>query len=135
MLVGMFMGIFLDYRYINLKQVNILPIAQRKARYVLALMIPLFTVVLYCFDLSTLQVNVFFQLIMLLFEAFAVIHLGDMEARYKELTKYYELTNYIANERKISQDCFITMCFKTLEVPKISCRFAHQMLMKQKDIV
>ena len=86
MLVGMFMGIFLDYRYINLKQVNILPIAQRKARYVLALMIPLFTVVLYCFDLSTLQVNVFFQLIMLLFEAFAVIHLGDMEARYKELT-------------------------------------------------
>ena len=33
---------------------------------------------------------------MLLFEAFAVIHLGDMEARYKELTKYYELTNYIA---------------------------------------
>ncbi len=100
MLVGMFMGIFLDYRYINLKQVNILPIAQRKARYVLALMIPLFTVVLYCFDLSTLQVNVFFQLIMLLFEAFAVIHLGDMEARYKELTKYYELTNYIANERE-----------------------------------
>ena len=63
-------------------------------------MIPLFTVVLYCFDLSTLQVNVFFQLIMLLFEAFAVIHLGDMEARYKELTKYYELTNYIANERE-----------------------------------
>lgn len=62
MLVGMFMGIFLDYRYINLKQVNILPIAQRKARYVLALMIPLFTVVLYCFDLSTLQVNVFFSL-------------------------------------------------------------------------
>ena len=100
MLVGMFVGIFLDYRYINLKQVNILPIAQRKARYVLALMIPLFTVVLYCFDLSTLQVNVFFQLIMLLFEAFAVIHLGDMEARYKELTKYYELTNYIANERE-----------------------------------
>ena len=100
MLVGMFMGIFLDYRYINLKQVNILPIAQRKARYVLAFMIPLFTVVLYCFDLSTLQVNVFFQLIMLLFEAFAVIHLGDMEARYKELTKYYELTNYIANERE-----------------------------------
>ena len=94
------MGIFLDYRYINLKQVNILPIAQRKARYVLAFMIPLFTVVLYCFDLSTLQVNVFFQLIMLLFEAFAVIHLGDMEARYKELTKYYELTNYIANERE-----------------------------------
>ena len=87
MLVGMFMGIFLDYRYINLKQVNILPIAQRKARYVLALMIPLFTVVLYCFDLSTLQVNVFFQLIMLLFEAFAVIHLGEMEARYKEMTK------------------------------------------------
>ncbi len=42
----------------------------------------------------------FFQLIMLLFEAFAVIHLGDMEARYKELTKYYELTNYIANERE-----------------------------------
>ena len=37
---------------------------------------------------------------MLLFEAFAVIHLGDMEARYKELTKYYELTNYIANERE-----------------------------------
>ena len=60
----------------------------------------MFTVVLYCFDLSTLQVNVFFQLIMLLFEAFAVIHLGDMEARYKELTKYYELTNYIANERE-----------------------------------
>ena len=100
MLIGMFVGIFLDYKYINLKQVNILPIAQRKARYVLALMIPLFTVVLYCFDLSTLQVNVFFQLIMLLFEAFAVIHLGDMEARYKELTKYYELTNYIANERE-----------------------------------
>ena len=100
MLIGMFVGIFLDYKYINLKQVNILPIAQRKARYVLALMIPLFTVVLYCFDLSTLQVNVFFQLIMLLFEAFAVIHLGDMEARYNELTKYYELTNYIASERE-----------------------------------
>ena len=100
MLVGMFMGIFLDYRYINLKQVNILPIAQRKARYVLVFMIPLLTIVLYCFDLSTLQVNVFFQLIMLLFEAFAVIHLGDMEARYNELTKYYELTNYIASERE-----------------------------------
>ena len=100
MLIGMFVGIFLDYKYINLKQVNILPIAQRKARYVLVFMIPLLTIVLYCFDLSTLQVNVFFQLIMLLFEAFAVIHLGDMEARYKELTKYYELTNYIANERE-----------------------------------
>ena len=50
--------------------------------------------------METLKVNVFFQLIMLLFEAFAVIHLGDMEARYKELTKYYELTNYIANERE-----------------------------------
>ncbi|QUO32821.1 hypothetical protein KFE17_03450 [Faecalicatena sp. Marseille-Q4148] len=99
-LVGMFLGIFLDYRYINLKQINILPIAQRKARYVLIFMIPLFTVVLYCFDLSTLQVNVFFQLIMLLFESFAVLHLGDMEARYKELTKYYGLTNYIANERE-----------------------------------
>jgi two-component system secretion system sensor histidine kinase SalK len=99
-LVGMFLGIFLDYRYRNLKQINILPIAQRKARYVLVFMIPLFTVVLYCFDLSTLQVNVFFQLIMLLFESFAVIHLGDMEARYKELTKYYGLTNYIANERE-----------------------------------
>lgn len=37
---------------------------------------------------------------MLLFEAFAVIHLGDMEARYNELTKYYELTNYIASERE-----------------------------------
>ena len=49
--------------------------------------------------METLKVNVFFQLIMLLFEAFAVIHPGDMEARYKELTKYYELTNYIANER------------------------------------
>lgn len=100
MLIGMFVGIFLDYKYINLKQVNILPIAQRKARYVLVFMIPLLTIVLYCFDLSTLQVNVFFQLIMLLFEAFAVIHLGDMEARYNELTKYYELTNYIANERE-----------------------------------
>ena len=33
-------------------------------------------------------------------QSFAVIHLGDMEARYKELTKYYELTNYIANERE-----------------------------------
>ena len=31
MLIGMFVGIFLDYKYINLKQVNILPIAQRKA--------------------------------------------------------------------------------------------------------
>ena len=30
MLIGMFVGIFLDYKYINLKQVNILPIAQRK---------------------------------------------------------------------------------------------------------
>lgn len=100
MLIGMFVGIFLDYKYINLKQVNILPIAQRKARYVLVFMIPLLTIVLYCFDLSTLQVNVFFQLIMLLFEAFAVIHLGDMEARYNELTKYYELTNYIASERE-----------------------------------
>ena len=99
-LVGMFLGIFLDYRYRNLKQINILPIAQRKARYVLVFMIPLFTVGLYCFDLSTLQVNVFFQLIMLLFESFAVLHLGDMEARYKELTKYYGLTNYIANERE-----------------------------------
>ncbi len=100
MLVGMFVGILIDYRYINLKQVNILPVAPKKARYVLVFMIPLFTVVLYCFDLSTLQVNVFFQLIMLLFEAFAAIHLDDMEVHYKELTKYYELTNYIANERE-----------------------------------
>ena len=47
MLIGMFVGIFLDYKYINLKQVNILPIAQRKARYVLVFMIPLLTIVLY----------------------------------------------------------------------------------------
>lgn len=57
---------------------------------------------------------------MLLFEAFAVIHLGDMEARYNELTKYYELTNYIASEREDFQCYFTTMCFKILEVPKSS---------------
>ena len=56
----------------------------------------------------------YFQLIMLLFEAFAVIHLGDMEARYKELTKCYELTNYVQMRGKISQSCFITMCFQDI---------------------
>lgn len=98
-LLGIFLGIFIDYRYINLKQINILPITQTKAKYILVFIIPLFTVVFFCFGLSTLQINVFFQLIMLLFETFAIIHLDDMEDHYNELTKYYELTNYIANER------------------------------------
>ena len=97
---GLCAGIFHDYRYANLKRVNILPVAQNKARYVLVFMIPLTTVILYFFNLNTLQVNVLFQIMMLLFEAFAVIHLGDAEIRYKELTEYYNLTKYIANERE-----------------------------------
>ena len=95
-------------------------------------MIPLLTIVLYCFDLSTLQVNVFFQLIMLLFEAFAVIHLGDMEARYNELTKYYELTNYIASEREDFSMLLHNDVLQDIGGAKIFCRFAHQLLMKQK---
>ena len=34
-LLGIFLGIFIDYRYINLKQINILPITQTKAKYIL----------------------------------------------------------------------------------------------------
>lgn len=69
---------------------------------------------------------------MLLFEAFAVIHLGDMEARYNELTKYYELTNYIASEREDFSMLLHNDVLQDIGGAKIFCRFAHQLLMKQK---
>ena len=131
-LLGIFLGIFIDYRYINLKQINILPITQTKAKYILVFIIPLFTVVFFCFGLSTLQINVFFQLIMLLFETFAIIHLNDMEDHYNELTKYYELTNYIANERDDFSRILHNDVIQDICAAKIFCHFVHQILIIQK---
>lgn len=100
MLIGMSVGIFLDYRYAKLDKLTILPVTKNKAQYVLIWAIPFLTVILYVFDLSTLQINVLFQMMMLLFESFAMIHLSDMDVHYREMTAYYHLTKYITDERE-----------------------------------
>lgn len=100
MLLGMGIDIFNKYKWVNFKQIHILPTSVKKSKYILAIWIPLAVYISYIFNFDTFCLNMIFQVFMILFEMLTVAHIQDSQEAYEEIRSFFFLTKYIHEERE-----------------------------------
>lgn len=123
-------GVFIK-RYLileNIKYINILPISRKSTQiFTIGLVFFIFAVI-YLFDIDTVMINIFIQMIFLITEFFFILFLKEKELAYDKTFKIYYLSDYMASERDefariihddIIQDIFASKNYLSSKNPDI----------------
>ena len=112
----------------NIKYINILPISRKATQiFTIGLVFFIFAVI-YLFDIDTVMINIFNQIIFLITEFFFILFLKEKELAYEKTFKLYYLSDYMASERDefariihddIIQDIFASKNFLSSKNPDI----------------
>ena len=112
----------------NFKYINILPISRKSTQiFTMSLVFFIFAVI-YLFDIDTLMINIFIQIIFLITEFFFILFLKEKELAYEKTFKLYYLSDYMASERDefariihddIIQDIFASKNYLSSKNPDI----------------
>ncbi|WP_235942755.1 histidine kinase [Anaerococcus faecalis] len=89
-------------RYIildNVKYINILPISRKSTQIFTIGLVFFIFVVIYLFDIDTVMINIFIQIIFLITEFFFILFLKEKELAFEKTFKLYYLSDYMASER------------------------------------
>ncbi len=111
------------------KYVNILPISRGAVqRFTLGFLAFLFAFI-YLFDMDSVMIHVFIQLVFLIMEFFFLLFVKERESSYEQTYRSYYLFDYMARERdefariihdEIIQDIFATRNYLSLKNPDIA---------------
>lgn len=123
-------GVFIK-RYLildNIKYINILPISRKSTQiFTIGLVFFIFAAI-YLFDIGTVMINIFIQIIFLITEFFFILFLKEKELAYEKTFKLYYLSDYMASERDefariihddIIQDIFASKNYLSSKNPDI----------------
>lgn len=112
----------------NIKYINILPISRKATQiFTIGLVFFIFAVI-YLFDINTVMINIFIQIIFLITEFFFILFLKEKELAFEKTFKLYYLSDYMASERDefariihddIIQDIFASKNFLSSKNPDI----------------
>ena len=112
----------------NIKYINILPISRKSSQiFTISLVFFIFEVI-YLFDIDTLMINIFIQIVFLITEFFFILFLKEKELAYDKTFKLYYLSDYMASERDefariihddILQDIYASKNFLSVKNPDI----------------
>ncbi|MCW6701667.1 histidine kinase [Anaerococcus sp. NML200537] len=112
----------------NIKYINILPISRKSTQiFTIGLVFFIFAVI-YLFDIGTVMINIFIQIIFLITEFFFILFLKEEELAYDKTFKLYYLSDYMASERDefariihddIIQDIFASKNYLSSKNPDI----------------
>ena len=112
----------------NIKYINILPISRKSTQiFTMGLVFFIFAVI-YLFDIDTVMINIFTQIIFIITEFFFILFLKEKELAYDKTFKLYYLSVYIASERDefariihddIIQDIYASKNFLSAKNPDI----------------
>ena len=112
----------------NIKYINILPISRKSSQiFTISLVFFIFAVI-YLFDIDTLMINIFIQIVFLITEFFFILFLKEKELAYDKTFKLYYLSDYMASERDefariihddILQDIYASKNFLSVKNPDI----------------
>lgn len=123
-------GVFIK-RYLildNIKYINILPISRKSTQIFTIGLVFFIFVVIYLFDIGTIMINIFIQIIFLITEFFFILFLKEKELAYDKTFKLYYLSDYMASERDefariihddIIQDIFASKNYLSSKNPDI----------------
>ncbi|MSS77254.1 histidine kinase [Anaerococcus sp. WCA-380-WT-2B] len=118
-------------RYIildNVKYINILPISRKSTQIFTIGLVFFIFVVIYLFDIDTVMINIFIQIIFLITEFFFILFLKEKELAFEKTFKLYYLSDYMASERDefamiihddIIQDIFASKNYLSSKNPDI----------------
>lgn len=112
----------------NIKYINILPISRKSTQiFTIGLVFFIFAVI-YLFDIETVMINIFIQIIFLITEFFFILFLKEKELAYEKTFKLYYLSDYMVSERDefariihddIIQDIFASKNYLSSKNPDI----------------
>ena len=112
----------------NIKYINILPISRKSSQiFTISLVFFIFAVI-YLFDIDTLMINIFIQIVFLITEFFFILFIKEKELAYDKTFKLYYLSDYMASERDefariihddILQDIYASKNFLSVKNPDI----------------
>ena len=112
----------------NIKYIHILPISRKSTQiFTIGLVFFIFAVI-YLFDIDTLMINIFTQIIFLITEFFFILFLKEKELAYEKTFKLYYLSDYMVSERDefariihddIIQDIFASKNYLSSKNPDI----------------
>lgn len=117
------------------RKINILPISMDSAQRLTGGFVVFFFIVIYLFDIDTIVINLFMQIVFLLIEFFFILFLKEKENIYEKNYKIHYLSHYLAEERDefartihddIIQDIFASRNYLSLKNPDIS--YAREIL-------
>lgn len=83
----------------SFKYINILPISRKSTQTFTIKLVFFIFVVIYLFDIGTIMINIFIQIIFLITEFFFILFLKEKELAYEKTFKLYYLSDYMASER------------------------------------
>lgn len=83
----------------NVKYINILPISRKSTQIFTMGLVFFIFVVIYLFDIDTVMINIFTQIIFLITEFFFILFLKEKELAFEKTFKLYYLSDYMASER------------------------------------
>lgn len=83
----------------NIKYINILPISRKSTQIFTIGLVFFIFVLIYLFDIDTVMINIFTQIIFLITEFFFILFLKDKELAFERTFKLYYLSDYMASER------------------------------------
>lgn len=112
----------------NIKYINILPISRKSTQiFTIGLVFFIFAVI-YLFDIDTVMINIFIQIIFLITEFFFILFLKEKELAFEKTFKLFYLSDYMASERDefariihddIIQDIFASKNYLSSKNPDI----------------
>lgn len=112
----------------NFKYINILPISRKSTQIFTMGLVFFIFIVIYLFDIDTVMINIFTQIIFLITEFFFILFLKEKELAYDKTFKLYYLSDYMASERDefariihddIIQDIFASKNYLSSKNPDI----------------
>lgn len=83
----------------NVKYINILPISRKSTQIFTIGLVFFIFVMIYLFDIGTVMINIFTQIIFFITEFFFILFLKEKELAYDKTFKLYYLSDYMASER------------------------------------
>ncbi|AXY26419.1 histidine kinase [Suicoccus acidiformans] len=112
----------------NIKYIDILPISRKSTQIFTIRLVFFIFAVIYLFDIDTVIINIFIQIIFLITEFFFILFLKEKELSFEKTFKLYYLSDYMASERDefariihddIIQDIFASKNFLSSKNPDI----------------
>lgn len=118
---------FIDIKIVN--NFNILPISKKMTKFFVIALVLFSFLLIYFLDLDSFIMNIFYQIIFLVFELCFNLFLIEKENNYEKNLKLYYLSDYMAEERNefarivhddIIQDIYAAKNYLTLKNPDIN---------------